>query len=238
MRRHCGPLALLWVALIAQQAPLVAAFPSPVGFVNDFASVLPQVSRVELDAVLRRTAATTSAEVVLVTVKSLDGLPVEEYAVRLFELWGIGKKATDNGVLILVAPTERVMRIEVGYGLEPVLPDGLTGEIIRTNFLPAFKDGDYARGIQQGVARVVELVHKGEVASPDAGESGEAPPLWFVIPFLGVFVALGSFAIGIGARSKTYAPILWGGLFAGIPVLLALVFGPAAIVCPSSPCPC
>jgi uncharacterized protein len=229
---RCLPvkLAALILALLAPPALLAAAFPSAVGFVNDFAGVLPESSRAEMETALRDTAAATSAEVVVVTVKSLDGMSVEEYAVRLFEQWGIGKKARDNGVLVLVVPGERAMRIEVGYGLEAVLPDGLAGEIIRTSFIPSFRDDDYSRGIQQGVARVLDIVRKHETASTQYPETDEAPPLLFVIPFLSIFVGLGSFGVGLGIRSKTYAPLLWGGLFGGMPLLMSSLFGPAALV--------
>jgi uncharacterized protein len=198
--------------------------------VNDFAGVLPAPVRAELDALLRRTAEATSAEIAVATVPSLAGMTVEEYAAGLFEQWGIGKKATDNGVLILVAPNDRAMRIEVGYGLEPVLPDGLAGEIVRSEFLPAFREGDYPRGIRRGVGRIVELVQKGEIAPAEPGLADSEFPLWFIVPFLGVFVSLGAFAVGIGVRSKTVGPVLWGGMFAGGPLVMSLAFGPATLM--------
>ena len=82
----------------------------------------------------------------VVTVPSLNGVPAEDYAVQLFKEWGIGQAKTDNGVLVLVAPNEREMRIEVGYGLEGILPDGLAGQIIRENFVPRFRDNDTTAG--------------------------------------------------------------------------------------------
>ena len=81
---------------------------------------------------------------------------MEDYATALFNAWGIGKKDRDNGVLILVAVEDRAMRIEVGYGLEGVLPDGLAGSVIRQSFLPRFRDDDYRAGILEGTARIVE----------------------------------------------------------------------------------
>jgi len=232
MRRGLLSLLALWLTLIAWQAPLVAAFPSPRGFVNDLAGVLSESSRAEIESRLRETEKTTTAEVVVVTVRSLDGMTVEEYAVRLFALWGIGKKATDNGVLILVSPADRAMRIEVGYGLESILPDGLAGEIIRDEFLPAFRDGNFQQGIKQGVDRVVDVVRRGEVAPPRIESVDDAPPWWLITPFFGLFVGAGSFAVGIGLKSKTFGPILWGGLFAVGPFLMSLIeyFGPATLI--------
>jgi uncharacterized protein len=209
------------VPVLLAQEPLPAAY----GFVNDLANVLPASVRERLDARLREAERETTAEVVVVTLPSLNGATVEDYAVRLFNTWGIGKKGKDNGVLILVAPADRAMRIEVGYGLEPVLPDGLAGEIVRTAFLPAFRDGDYPRGIEQGIERVLGVVRRNEVASsssaPDGG--GEDIP-WFVVPFLGLFVGIGSFVMGLGLRTKVIFLVLWASIFTGVPMLM-VTFG-------------
>src|SRR6476660_7607280 len=129
--------ALVCAAMIAAAVVAAeAAFPKPHGYVNDFAGVIDAPTAAELERLIRETRAQTTAEMAVVTVKSLDGMSIEEYAVRLFAAWGIGKKEKDNGVLILVAPTERRIRIEVGYGLEEILPDARTGRIIREEILP------------------------------------------------------------------------------------------------------
>ena len=224
---------LIWVNGVSAQAP----FPAPAGYVNDFARVLDPSSRRELETLLRDTEQRTSAEVVLVTVTSLNGMSVEEYANRLFQQWGIGNKREDNGVLVLVAPSERQMRIEVGYGLEPVLPDGLAGQIIRDEFLPKFREGDFATGIDAGLRRVVVLVEAHHVLTPEERErlqssDADAPPVWILLPFLGIFITLGSIALGIGARTRTIFPLIWGGGFAGIPFFMALatIFTAAIVV--------
>ncbi len=109
----------------------------------------------------------------MATVPSLNGMSVEEYANKLFAEWGIGQKGKDNGVLVLVAPSERKIRIEVGYGLEPILPDGLAGSIIRDQFIPAFRKSDYQSGVLDGVRRVAAIVRRGQVVdrerTPGAG---------------------------------------------------------------------
>ena len=135
-------MLLTSVGLCAQ-----GALPKPTGHVNDFAGILDAPTRDALEQRLKDVEAKTSSEIAVATVKSLDGMSVEEYANRLFKEWGVGQAKTDNGVLILVAPNEREMRIEVGYGLEGVLPDGLAGEIRDEQFLPRFRDNDYAGGI-------------------------------------------------------------------------------------------
>jgi uncharacterized protein len=214
---------LIWVNAATAQGP----FPAPSGYVNDFARVLDAGSKQELETLLRETEQKTSAEVVVATVTSLNGMSVEEYANRLFQQWGVGKKREDNGILVLVAPSEREMRIEVGYGLEPILPDGLAGQIIREEFLPRFRDGDFSGGLQNGLRRIVLLVEAHHVLTPEERErlqssDDDAPPVWIFLPFLGLFVALGSFALGLGVRTRTVFPLIWGGGFAGIPFVIAL----------------
>lgn len=222
-----APRRIILVLLLVFQAAVYAALPKPTGSVNDFAALLSAGARAELEALLRETEQTTMAEIAVVTVTSLDGLAVEDYANRLFQEWGIGKKATDNGVLVLVAPAEREMRIEVGYGLEPILPDGLAGQIIRTEFLPQFKSGNYQAGILQGVRRIADIVKGNQPVTTDRRRQlqesrSDEPSVWFVVPFLSLFVALGTFGFGVGLRTKTFFPVIWGGLFGGVPLVLAL----------------
>lgn len=191
--------------LLALPACLLAAFPRPAGYVNDGAVVLDATTRAELVALLREVEQQTTAEIALVTVPSLDGMTIEEYANRLFTAWGIGKKGHDNGVLFLVAPADRKVRIEVGYGLEPVLPDGLAGEIIRTNVLPRFKEGDYTRGIRDGLTRVATIVRASHTLTADERrEIAESvrPPGLVVFLFLACFIVPGFFGVGLGVRSR------------------------------------
>jgi len=214
---------LLAVGLAFGQSSL----PKPSGHVNDFAALLDAPARLALEQRLTDVEATTSSEIAVATVKSLDGMSVEEYANRLFKQWGVGQQKTDNGVLVLVAPNEREMRIEVGYGLEGVLPDGLAGEIRDQQFLPRFRDDDYAGGITAGVNRIADIVAKNQVLTPEelarfADASGE-PPVLILVPFLGIFVAIGSFMVGLGLRTKTAFPVLFGSFFSGLPMLMALI---------------
>lgn len=132
----------------------------PSGFVTDEARVLDGGTRGQLESVLRDLESKTSAEVAVVTVSSLDGNEIEDYAVSLFERWGIGKKGKDNGVLFLVAPKDRRMRIEVGYGLEGVIPDALAGQIRDQAVLPLFKSGDLKGGIVTGALTIAQIIAK------------------------------------------------------------------------------
>jgi len=142
------------------------SLPDPVGKVNDFAGALETSQRATLESQLEDLERETSAEVALVTVPTLDGRSVEEYANALFNTWGIGKQGRDNGVLVLVAVQDRTMRIEVGYGLEGVLSDGLAGALMRETFLPRFRDDDNRAGILDGMTRVIDIVRRAEPLTP------------------------------------------------------------------------
>ena len=215
---------LVAIGLIALPAALLAAFPAPAGYVNDFASVIDEPDEAYLESFLGTLERDTTAEVVVATVASLEGMTVEEYANRLFAEWSIGQAERDNGVLLLVAPTERAVRIEVGYGLEPILPDGVAGEIIRAEILPEFRANNMPRGIGRGLNRIAQIVRRDPEAAARAASSTPAndiPPLWIVVPFFATFVVFGSFWAGLALRTKTYLPLIVGGLFVGIPLLIA-----------------
>jgi uncharacterized protein len=229
--KRAAPIAL---ALCLACAGLLArqAFPKATGFVNDFANILDEPSRASIDRLLTDVERSTTAQIVFVSVPSLNGMHEDEYANKLFKEWGIGNKKEDNGVLVLVAPNERAMRIEVGYGLEGVLPDGLAGEIIRTQFTPRFKAGDYPGGIRAGMARVADVVAKNHVLTAEERQRIDNPPIeqgpiWVLIPFLGIFVGIGGFMFGLGIRTKTVLALIIGAMFGGIPFLLALSVVPA-----------
>jgi uncharacterized protein len=229
MQLHVRLIASLMTAL---PLTLLAAFPSPDGHVNDFASVLDEPAEAYLETFLQTLERETAAEVVVATVASLGGITVEQYAVTLFADWGIGKARHDNGILLLVAPADRAVRIEVGYGLEPVLPDGLAGEIIRTEILPEFRAGNIPRGIGRGLNRISQIVRGDPEAAASTASPAEAandpPPLWLIVPFLATFVCLGSFSAGLGLRTKTYVPLMAGTMFVGVPLLMALVISSAS----------
>jgi uncharacterized protein len=148
-------LTVVWGGRAAQ-----AAFPKPVGYVNDFAGIIPQDVAQKLNGLLQELEEKTTAEVAVVTIADLEGEDIEGYAVDLFENWGLGQRGKDNGILILAAMAQREIRIEVGYGLEGILPDGLVGEIIRQQITPAFKTGDYGRGLLAGTVAVVNIIAK------------------------------------------------------------------------------
>jgi len=116
------------------------------GRVNDYAGMLSQQEKQELEQTLKSIETNTTAQLVLLTMPSLEDENLEDYTMRVAEEWKLGQEKKDNGVILFVALKERRIRIEVGYGLEPVLPDGRSGTIIRNIITPAFKQGKFFQG--------------------------------------------------------------------------------------------
>ncbi len=236
MRATTSHSTLLIVALALAGARLVAAdLPKPVGAVNDFANVLSEPQEQALTDLVRGIEDASTAEIAIATVTTLDGMTVEEYANRLFAAWGVGQRDQDNGVLILVAPTEREMRIEVGYGLEEILPDGLAGQIVQETFIPRFRTGEYGLGIVEGANRVAAILRRNQPLTADqraaldraaAGSDPDLPIEWVVVPFLGLFVAIGFGMGGSGLGARTLGPIAFGLVFGGVPWLLSFLLMP------------
>ncbi len=137
---------------------------TPTGYVNDFAQMLDPAVATKLNGDLVNFEAETKHEIAVVTIPSLAGDTIENYAVKLFEDLKIGKKGADNGVLFLIVKDDRQMRIEVGYGLEGALPDATANKIISSITKPAFRSGDYDSGVVDSVNAIEEAV-KGEDVS-------------------------------------------------------------------------
>jgi len=145
-----GPLAPSAAAAADAVDSTLAAIPAYVGYVNDHAGVLDETTRAKLEAFLDQVQKKTGAEFAILTVPSTAPLEPDEYKVKVFEKWKIGKKGEDNGLLMLVAIGERQVRFETGYGLEGTLPDVLESRIFREVMQPSFKQGDMAGGIVAG----------------------------------------------------------------------------------------
>jgi uncharacterized protein len=152
-----GAAATLCFVLFALAA-LAATYPALTGRVVDQAGVIPEATRGAIEAKLADLEAKSGIQLVVATVKSLEGEEIEPYANGLFRFWKLGEKERNNGVLLLVAPTERRVRIEVGYGLEGTLTDALSKVIIVNAIVPRFKEGDFAGGILRGVDDIVTVL--------------------------------------------------------------------------------
>jgi uncharacterized protein len=153
--------------LLANTALAAPDFPALTGRVVDNATLLDVADRKALDAELAALEAKTTDQLVIVTLPSLQGYPIEEFGYQLGRHWGIGQADKDNGVLLIVAPNEREVRIEVGRGLEPVLTDALSRLIIERAILPRFRDGDFVSGIKDGVRDIVQVL-TGDAAEVEA----------------------------------------------------------------------
>ena len=160
VRAKFGALALLLVTLPFVETQ--AEFPEQTGrHVVDEANILSASVERELVSVLENHETETSNQVVVATVRSLDGKDIAEYGVELGRHWEIGQESNDNGILLLVAPKERKVRIEVGYGLEGALPDAIAANIVHRVILPRFREGSYKSGIREGVSAILDAI-KGE----------------------------------------------------------------------------
>ena len=135
-----------------------ADIPQASDWVNDFAGVITPEYREKLTAVIQELEGKTSAEIAVATITSIAPYDEKEYARMLFDNWKPGKKGKDNGVLILLAVKERRWRIETGYGIEGILPDGLCGEIGRNYMVSYFKTGEYDKGLYAGVSAVARVI--------------------------------------------------------------------------------
>ena len=142
----------------------------PQGYVSDFAGVLSPAGKAQITALCGEVEQKTHAQIAVVTVKSLDGQPIEDFANTLFEKWGIGPKKSGSGVLILLAAQDRTYRIEVGYGLEAILPDGKVGGFFR-EAVPLLRDNDYDGALLLVTRRVADVI----AADRGVTLSGSAP---------------------------------------------------------------
>ncbi|MGA0564585.1 TPM domain-containing protein [Ancylobacter sp. VNQ12] len=202
---RAGLILLFLVGALAGAARAELDFPELTGRVVDAAGILDAAQRAALDTKLAAQEASVTDQFVVATVPSLDGTSVEDYANRLFRHWQIGQKDKDNGVLLLVAPNERKVRIEVGYGLEGVLPDAVASTIVQTAILPAFRAGDYPAGIDKGADAIIEILNLDPVEAEARARRAADPPLtaedWIALLF---FAAMFVFFIYVFYRQVRY----------------------------------
>jgi uncharacterized protein len=150
-------LGASWMGSAADQQQSVA-LPEPDGWVNDQAGALDQPNRDRLFALCVELESKTTAELAVVTIRSLHGEPIEAYAKLLFNEWGLGKRDRNNGVMLLFSIRDRRMRIQVGDGLTSVLPDRVCQRIIDDTIVPFFKAGRYGDGAYAGAARIAQIL--------------------------------------------------------------------------------
>jgi uncharacterized protein len=216
-RTRLAAFAATLLALFLTFAPALAAptFPALTGRVVDEAGIIPAATEVSLEQKLKGLEDATGDQLVVVTLKSLQGYEIADYGYQLGRAWQIGEKGKDNGVLLIVAPNEHDVRIEVGYGLEGDLTDAVSRLIIEQSILPKFRAGDMAAGIAAGTDDIIKVL-SGDAAAykqkaeqqpktyapnrPDGGSLAGILPFLIIVFFIIVFA-------NRGRRG-----IWWGGL--------------------------
>ena len=206
------------IILLLASFALADNLPRPAGYVNDYAHLISPQRYQQIESACASIEKSTGVEIAVVTIDSLGGSSIEREGDRYLMGWGVGKKGQNNGVVIIVAKKERQVRIETGYAIEEVLPDGKTGAIIRYDMIPYFKQGDYGAGLYAAVYKIGKIVG-GEVVNypQERGHQNNWGGLIYFIFFI-VFI-LSSF---IGRRRGRGLGLLWfltgfgmGGGFGG-----------------------
>jgi len=198
--------------------------------VNDYAGLLAPQQAERLERLLAERERATGAQVVIAVFRSLEGESLEDFSIRLAEQWRIGRKDLDDGVIVLVFLAERRVRLEVGYGLEPVIPDAVAGRIIAERVAPRFREGRYAEGLEAAATAVYDRIASGGAAGERGARGAPAATTLAVLLVVGVIV--GAVVISqLGAARRRgytaahggwYAPrdvyrggSMWGGGFGG-----------------------
>jgi uncharacterized protein len=219
VRSLVAALAFAFVALALPVAAAGPTFPALTGRVVDEAGVLSSDTKDQLESMLAQHEKQTTNQVVVVTLKSLQGYAIEDYGYQLGRYWGIGQKGKNNGTLLIVAPNEHAARIEVGYGLEGTLTDAQSKLIIENVMIPQFKQGNYDKGVLDGTTVLLKVLGGDASALPreseeprsERGPFGKIPVvlilivLWIVF---GRFFWPLFFLGGLGRRS-------YGGYYGG-----------------------
>lgn len=200
---------LLWAFGAAAQQ----AVPTLTGRVVDEADILSPNTERTLTTLLTEHEQETSNQVAVLTIPSLEGEPIEAYSIRVAEAWGLGTEERDNGVLLTVAVDDRRMRIEVGYGLEGVLPDAIASRIIRHELRPHFRKGDFDAGVLAGVQAILGSIEGTYEPPARSSSSEEAPPLLMRLLFALMFIAMPLFFL---VPTYMLAGRVGGLVFAGL----------------------
>ena len=212
MRKFCIAFLFLIVAFKCFAFDL----PKPQGWVNDYAGVITGQQKEELTALITDLEAKTSAEIMVVTVKSIAPYDEKEYARLIFDNWKPGKKDKDNGIIVLLAVKERRWRIETGYGIEGVLPDGVCGQIGRDYMVPYFKKSEYEQGLYSGVLALAKVIAPDlfkNLPTPVNNNSSETDITWIFGLFIFIIFYTALFLQTRGKKGHYYGGL--GGFGGG-----------------------
>lgn len=193
-----------------------ADYPDPVGYVNDFAQVISSDYERTLTELIAEVEQKTTAEIAVATVKTGQPQSIDMYAVELFTRWGVGKEEKDNGVLIVLAMEERKVWIEVGYGLEGVLPDGFCGEVYRQLLVPHFQQGEFGKGLLVATTAIGQKIGKEygvEIGGTDPVLNlGAKPKPTRLVPVLGMIMFSAFILLVFVSRMGLLGPVLFGSV--------------------------
>lgn len=214
-RQRIATALTAMLAVLAAAAAYALTFPQLTGRVVDDAGILDPATRQTIIDKLAAVEAKSGDQIVVVTLKSLQDTSIEDYGYQLGRAWGIGQKDKNNGALLIVAPNERKVRIEVGYGLEGSLTDAVTRLIIQNAILPRFRADDFPGGISRGVDDIIQVVSgdaeefkRRAAQRPDDAPEGVdiATVILIIVIFLVIFSILNNQGGGTGRRgSRGYA---------------------------------
>lgn len=217
IRKFCLITILISVVLIAKTS-YSQNVPAPEGWVNDFAGVISASYEDKITKIAQELESKTSSEIAVVTLNSVAPYDEKQYARLLFDKWEPGKKGKDNGVLILLVVNDRLWRIEVGYGMEGTLPDGLCGELGRTYMVPYFKNGNYGEGLYYGVSELANVI--GQKSDVKISAAGNTQPIKYkasqitffdiilIIGFIFILHLIFNALVSVSTSPGRYPPLL------------------------------
>jgi uncharacterized protein len=218
MKKH---LLLLFGLLFCLLLPVLAQDqdfpPKPNRLVSDFANMLEPPEEQALEQKLRNYNDTTSTQIAVVTMKSIGGYDVADYAIRLANKWGIGGKANNNGILILVALQERAMFITTGYGMEATVPDALAKRIVERTLKPRFRNEQYYQGLDEATSLIISLA-SGQYQAPEQAQEegqGSGSVIWIILIVLVILFLARRGRGGRGGRGggrTLMSPFPFGGI--------------------------
>jgi uncharacterized protein len=215
-RKKLSFIAILLILAAAISAQALEVPPKPKGRVSDYTSILTGAQIEALNRTLAEFENQTTNQIAVVLIPTLAGDSLEDYSIRLAEKWQVGQKGRDNGVILVIVTKDRKIRIEVGYGLEGVLPDSLAGDIIRQVIAPKFRQGRFFEGIEAGVTAIMAATRGEYRATGDSKRGSRGRSLisffWPLVIFL-IFLSVLSNSV----RRRRYYSRRRGGWFIGGP---------------------
>ncbi|WP_345974318.1 TPM domain-containing protein [Sulfurimonas sp. HSL3-7] len=222
MRSALRTFTFLFLLFFTSQAAAAPSFPPLTGRVVDNAGLLNPASEGMLVHFLSQHEANTTNQVVIVTLENLQGYDIADYGYQLGRHWGIGQEGKDNGVLLIVAPNDRKVRIEVGYGLEGTLTDKLSHDIIQEVILPRFKEGDYTAGILQGTQAILSVLEGSYTGPKPVQKKGSSSSNFAGFFMFALFIVglLSNIFEGVSSRLR----VVFGSVTAVIAGIIAWVF--------------